>query len=158
MEGSLFSDIDYYMMKLALEESKRAFKKDEVPIGAVVAKGKEVISIAHNLRHSTNIATRHAEIIAIENANKILGNWRLTGCTLYVTIEPCSMCAGAIYNSRIERLIYGAKDFRGGACGTCFDVLSSPSINHHCKVFGGLMEEEALHQIQSFFKIKRAKK
>lgn len=150
-----FSIEDYTMMKLALEQAKIAAEMDEVPIGAVIAIGGEVIAKAHNLRHTSNLATRHAEIIAIEKANKKLKNWRLTQANLYVTIEPCLMCAGAIYNSRISKVIFGARDFRGGACGTCFDVLKDKSLNHHCEIQGGLLEDEAVEQMKKFFKLKR---
>ena len=144
-----------YYMRLAIEEAKKAYALDEVPIGAVIVRNDEVIARAHNLKHTMNMATRHAEIIAIEEASQKINNWRLTDAILYVTIEPCSMCAGAVYSARIKTVVYGGRDFRGGACGTTIDVLDNPAINHKTETVSGILEEECVEIMRSFFKQKR---
>lgn len=144
-----------YYMRMAIEEAKKAYELDEVPIGAVIVRDEEVIARAHNLKHTLNMATRHAEIIAIEEASQKINNWRLTDSILYVTIEPCSMCAGAIYSARIKTVVYGGRDFRGGACGTTIDVLDNPAINHKTETVSGVLEEECVEIMRSFFKQKR---
>lgn len=144
-----------YFMRLALEEAKKAFALDEVPIGAVIVRQNEVIARAHNLKHNLNMATKHAEIIAIEKASQKINNWRLTDCRLYVTIEPCSMCAGAIYSARIDTVIFGGRDFRGGACGTTINVLTNPAINHKTDIIAGVLEDESVELMRLFFKRKR---
>ena len=145
-------------MGLALEEARKAFELDEVPIGAVIVYQNQVIARAHNLKHNLNMATKHAEIIAIEKASQKINNWRLTDCRLYVTIEPCSMCAGAIYSARIDTVVFGGYDFRGGACGTTINVLANPAINHRSNIIAGVLEEQCVELMQLFFKRKRENK
>ncbi len=139
-------------MKEALVEANKAYSLGEVPIGAVIVYKDEIIARAHNLRELTNISTAHAEILAIEEACKYLNAWRLTDCDIYVTIEPCSMCAGAIYQSRIRNLFFGAKDYKAGACGSIIDILGNEKINHKVLVTSGLLEKECSMIISEFFK------
>lgn len=138
-------------MKLALKEAKKAAKKKEVPIGAVVVKNGKVIAKAHNLREKTNKATSHAELLAIEKANKKLKSWRLDSCVLYVTIEPCPMCAGAIIQSRVQKLVYGAQDLKSGTHQSVVNLFEK-SFNHKVDVEYGIMEEECGEIITSFFR------
>jgi len=148
------SDIKY--MKMALKQAKKGLKKGEVPIGAIIVRDGKVIAKAHNLREKSNLATGHAEIVAIERANKAIKSWRLDSCTLYVTIEPCPMCAGAIIQSRIRNVIYGAKDIKSGAHESITNLFDLP-FNHKVKVETGILEEECGEIITSFFKKKRRK-
>lgn len=141
-----------YFMKLALEEARRAYCLDEVPIGAVIVKDNKIISKAHNLKEINKDATAHAEILAIKRASEILGGWRLTGCTMYVTVEPCPMCAGAIINSRIEKLVIGTKDTKMGACGSIVNIVQNNSFNHQVDVTWGILEEECSCIMKQFFK------
>jgi tRNA(adenine34) deaminase len=138
-------------MRLALKEAKKAAKKKEVPIGAVVVKNGKVIAKAHNLREKTNKATGHAELLAIEKANKKLKSWRLDSCVLYVTIEPCPMCAGAIIQSRVQKLVYGAQDLKSGTHQSVVNLFEK-SFNHKVDVEYGIMEEECGEIITSFFR------
>jgi tRNA(adenine34) deaminase len=144
-------------MKLALKEAKKAAKKGEVPIGAIIVRDGKVISKAHNTREKSNLATAHAELIAIESANKKLKSWRLDACTLYVTIEPCPMCAGAIINSRIKEVVYGAKEMKFGSHTSIVELFDKP-FNHHVNVTSGIMEEECSEIITDFFKKLRKNK
>src|SRR5690554_3856067 len=128
-------------MKLAIEQAKKAYKKEEVPIGAVIVRNDEVIARAHNLKETKNDPTAHAEMLAIQQAAKILGTWRLEDCDLYVTIEPCPMCAGALVQSRIKRLIIGAMDPKSGAAGSILNIVNHPQLNHRIEVIEGIMEE-----------------
>lgn len=148
----MITDIDF--MKEALLEAKKAAEIGEVPIGAVIVRNGEIIARAHNERETKKDATRHAEIIAIERACAALHGWRLIGCELYVTLEPCPMCAGAIVNSRIVRVIYGASDLRAGAFGSILDLNSYP-LNHKPEIIKGVLAEECLAPIQEFFRNKR---
>lgn len=147
-----------YYMGLALEEAKTAYQKDEVPIGALLVRNDEILARAHNLKHSMNMATKHAEILVIEKANKKINNWRLTDAILYVTIEPCSMCAGAIYSARIANLMIGAREYKSGACGTTINVLANPAINHRVNTVFGFLEEECFALMQDFFQKKRTER
>jgi tRNA(adenine34) deaminase len=147
---------DEYFMRLALSEARRAEELDEAPIGCVIVRGGEVIASAHNMREANKCATHHAEIMAIEEACKRLGGWRLPGTTLYVTMEPCCMCAGAIVNARVERVVYGAPDLRFGAMGSLFDVTKFP-LNHIPTVTGGVMRDECVGILSGYFKKKRNK-
>lgn len=144
-----------YFMRLALAQAELAFQRDEVPIGCVVVHRGRVIGSGHNLRENARVATAHAELLAIERASLKLGGWRLTDCDLYVTIEPCAMCAGLIYQARIRRLIYGAPDPKGGACGSAMNILSNPHINHRVSVTSGVLAAECAQILQRFFKQKR---
>jgi tRNA(adenine34) deaminase len=147
---------DEYFMKRALELAKAAAEIDEVPVGAVAVKDGKIIAVGSNMREHSKLATHHAEIICIENACRALGGWRLPGVTLYVTMEPCVMCAGAIVNARIERVVYGAKDFRFGAFGSLVDI-PSVGLNHFFRVEGGVLGEECAAVLSEYFKAKRKK-
>lgn len=146
-------DADY--MKLALEQARLAAERGEVPVGAVIERGGEVIAAAGNEREAEKDPTAHAEMIAIRQAAGKLGGWRLPGCTIYVTIEPCPMCAGAIYQARVERLVYGATDVKAGAAGTLYDIPRDERLNHFTAVTGGVMADEAAAILKSFFSRKR---
>lgn len=145
-------------MKEALKEAKKAYEIDEVPIGCVIVKDGKIIARGHNLREKTNDTTAHAEIVAIRKATKKLKSWRLENCDIYVTIEPCSMCAGAIMWSKIKHVYFGAKDIKGGALGSSFNLFEVPNINHRPQVSGGILEEEAASLMKNFFKLKRENK
>lgn len=147
--------IDEKFMRFALKEADKAQQIDEVPIGAVLVKDGKVIARGHNKRETTNDPTGHAEIIAIKKACKKLQSWRLVDVTLYVTIEPCLMCSGAIIQSRIKKVVFGARDFKGGAFGSSINVLESENINHYPTVISGVLEKECSEKVSSFFKNKR---
>ena len=138
-------------MKVALAEAKKAFAKKEVPIGAVIVKDDKIIAQAHNLKESTQDATAHAEILAIQQAAEKLGGWRLLDCTMYVTVEPCIMCAGALVEARVERLFFGTSEVKRGAAGSLFNVVDHNSLNHRLEVESGLLEKEAKRLMQDFF-------
>ena len=140
----------------ALREASRAFRKGEVPIGAVVVKDGDVIGSGHNEIEGRSLATAHAEMLAIEEASKTLGDWRLDGCTLYVTVEPCHMCFGAFYQSRVSRVVYGVRQSRNGACGSVGDFYETAPSNHRIEVTGGVREGECLSLLQRFFAELRA--
>lgn len=142
---------DERWMGEALKEASKALRKREVPIGAVVVKGGRVIGRGHNKVESRSRATAHAEMIAIDSASKALGDWRLDGCTVYVTVEPCHMCMAAFYLSRLARVVYGAKQPRSGACGSVADFHEAKLFNHRIEVTGGLREAESLALLQEFF-------
>ena len=150
------SDFDLEMMALAIEEAKKAALLGEVPIGAVIVQNGKVIATGHNLRETDRHALAHAEIVAIDKACRALGGWRLTDCTLYVTLEPCPMCAGAIINSRIDRVVFGAYDKRAGSLGSLID-LSKVNYNHQPRLCGGVMADECLELLKEFFKSLRKK-
>ena len=145
-------------MKMALAEAEKGFKKDEVPVGAVVVADGKVIAMAHNLRESLVDPTAHAEILALKKAGKKLGGWRLNEATLYTTLEPCPMCAGAVVHSRIKELIYGADDPKAGACGSIMNVISSGHLNHRVKVTSGIMKAECSEILRKFFRKLRSRK
>ena len=138
-------------MELALEQARLAANLNETPIGAVLAWEGEVVASAFNRRELDRIATAHAEILAINEACRKLGGWRLHKATLYVTLEPCPMCAGAIINARIKRVVYGASDRKAGCCGSILDLFREP-FNHHPEVTGGILAEESAALLSSFFK------
>ena len=138
-------------MQLALEQARIAASLGETPIGAVVVWEGEVVSAAYNRRELDRIATAHAELLAIEVACRKLGGWRLHKATLYVTLEPCPMCAGAIINARVKRVVYGASDRKAGCCGSVLDLFREP-FNHHPEVTGGVLAEESAALLTSFFK------
>lgn len=139
-------------MKEALKEARKAYGKEEVPIGAVIVKDNKIISRAHNLRETKKQACAHAEILAIEKACKKLGAWRLEDCDLYVTLEPCVMCAGAIINSRIRKLYIGTMDEKGGAVGSKINLLEDIKLNHIVEVESGICKEECSQILKDFFK------
>jgi len=145
-------------MKMALAEAEKGFKKDEVPVGAVVVADGKVIARAHNLRESLVDPTAHAEILALKKAGRKLGGWRLNEATLYTTLEPCPMCAGAVVHSRIKELIYGADDPKAGACGSIMNVVSSGHLNHRVKVTSGIMKAECSEILRKFFRKLRSRK
>lgn len=147
-----------YFMQEAIKEAKKAWNLDEVPIGAVVVKDKEIIGRGHNLRETTKDATTHAELIAIREANRHLGNWRLEECDLYVTLEPCVMCSGAIVLSRLRTIYYGPKDPKGGAAGSLMNLLEDSRLNHQAQVIPGVLEAECQSLLKDFFKELRARK
>lgn len=147
------TDKDLEYMSLAIREAKKAYKRDEVPVGAVIVKNDEIIAKAYNTREYGKNALYHAEIKAINKACKKLGGWRLIGCTMYVTLEPCPMCAGAIVNSRIERVVYAAPDYKAGAFGTMLNLTDYPLYKP--KVEGGILSDESAELLSTFFKQKR---
>ena len=148
-------NIHEHFMKLALKEASKAKDIDEVPIGAVIVKDNKIIAKGHNLRETKKDPLGHAELVAIKKAAKKLGDWQLVGCDLYVTIEPCIMCSGAIIQSRIARVIYGADDIKGGGFGSSINVLDAKNINHTPEVIKGVMKDECSKIIKEYFKSKR---
>jgi tRNA(adenine34) deaminase len=144
-------------MRIAIEEAKKSLAIEEVPVGAVVVCEGEVVATAYNTRETEKNAIRHAEVTAISRACERLGGWRLHKCELYVTLEPCPMCAGAIVNSRIKRVVFGAKDTKAGAFGTVLNLNDFP-LNHKPEIVSGVCEEECAALLSDFFKILRAKK
>ena len=144
-------------MKEAIKEAKKAELIDEVPIGCVIVKDDKVIARGHNVRETKKTPLGHAEIIAIDKASKKLGAWRLQDCDMYITLEPCIMCAGAIIQSRIKHVYYGAKDPKGGAIESSINVLEAKNINHHPEIASGILEEECSNIISQYFKRKREK-
>ena len=148
---------DTELMREALREAELAAALGEFPVGAVVAGDGEIVARAHNLRESGKNATYHAELLAIDAACRALGGWRLWQCELFVTLEPCPMCSGAIINSRLRRVVYGAKDPKAGCCGSLTDLFALP-FNHHPVVEQGLLEEESAALLRQFFARLRAKR
>ena len=142
-------------MKKALEEAEKAFEKDEVPVGAVIVRNGGIIAAAHNCREISKDATAHAEILAIKEACVALGGWRLIDCDMYVTLEPCVMCSGAILQARIERLYIGTMDPKGGAAGSTLNLFEDYHFNHKTEVVKGILEEECSQILKDFFKRKR---
>ena len=145
---------DIAFMREAMALARMAEEIDEVPVGAIVVRDGEIISRAYNTREHSKCATHHAEILAIEEACRALGGWRLPGCTLYVTMEPCAMCAGAIINARIPRVVYGAPDLRFGAFGSLINLADVP-LNHKPDIVGGVLKDENVEMLRSYFKKKR---
>lgn len=146
-----------HYMELALEEARKCLEIDEVPVGAVVVRHGEVVGSGYNRRETDKDPLAHAEIMAISEAAKTLGGWRLLDCVLYVTLEPCPMCAGAIIQSRINSLIYGAKDPKGGACGSKLNLMEDFTWNHKVEVESGVLEEECSILLKDYFREKRKK-
>lgn len=150
--------MDEKMMRLAIKEAHKALAKDEVPIGCVIVHDGKIIARGHNLRESKQQSIAHAEIIAIQKACKKMGSWRLEDCTLYVTLEPCPMCAGAILQSRIPKVVYGANDFKGGCIESNFAMYKIKGLNHYPLTQGGILADECGKLLTSFFKNKRKNK
>ena len=148
---------DRVYMQLALEQAQLAFDLGEVPIGAVLVMDGEVIARAHNRRETWHDATAHAELMVIQQACKTLGRWRLSGATLYVTIEPCTMCAGAMVLARVDRVVYGSPDPKAGAAESLFNVVDNQALNHRLQVTAGVMEEECRDIMKAFFRQRRKK-
>ncbi len=142
-------------MREALQEAARALELGEVPVGAVMVKGREVIARAHNMMETSRDPTAHAEMLAIRAAASVLGVWRLEGFALYVTLEPCPMCAGAIVESRIPLVVFGARDARAGAAGSIMNILDTAALNHRPEVIGGVLEEECGAILKQFFQQRR---
>jgi len=155
---NLLDDTDKVMMHRAFKEAEAAFAEEEVPVGAVIAIDGEIIGSAHNQREKLQDPTAHAEILAITQASAALESWRLNGATLYVTLEPCAMCAGAIVLSRIDRLVFGAFDPKAGAVGSVLDIPSCSALNHNVIVEQGIMEEECSMILKEFFATRRNEK
>lgn len=146
-----------YFMNQALKEAQVALAHDEIPIGCVLVKDGEIIGRGYNAREMEQQSILHAEIMAINQANKAVGNWRLLDCTLFVTIEPCVMCSGAIGLSRIPKVIFGAKNQKFGAAGSLYDILTDERLNHRVEVESGVLEEDCAKIMQEFFKKRRQK-
>ncbi len=146
------NDRDMEYMQMALEQARLAPTRGEVPIGAVLVMDDDVLARVHNFREVWQDPTAHAEIVAIREAATRLGTWRLNGTTLYVTVEPCSMCAGAIIQARISRLVFATRDPKAGACGSVFNLPEEPRLNHKVEVLAGLLERESQELIQAFFR------
>ncbi|MGD9722124.1 MAG: tRNA adenosine(34) deaminase TadA [Pirellulales bacterium] len=144
-----------FFMRMALAEAEAALAEDEVPVGAVIVHGERVIAAAHNQREQLHDPTAHAEMIAITQAAEALGSWRLEGCTLYVTLEPCPMCAGAVLQARIDTLVYGAADPKAGAVQTLYQLLSDPRLNHRTQTVGGVLVHECGGILTRFFQDQR---
>ncbi len=142
-------------MELAYKEAQKAFKEDEVPVGCVIVKGDEIVAKAHNRKEHRNCAVFHAEIECLLKATKKMDNWNLKGCDLYVTLEPCMMCTGAIVNARIDRVFYGCKDPKGGALVSNIRFKRIKNLNHYPEIKGGLMKEECSQILKDYFKTKR---
>lgn len=145
-------------MKEALKEAQKSYKKEEIPVGAIIVKDGKIIARGHNLKETKTDPTKHAEIIAIQKACKKLQTWRLTGCTMYVTLEPCSMCAGSLIQSRLDKVVIGTMDEKTGACGSVLNLLSDYKFNHTVQIETGIMQEECKTILQQFFKELRARK
>ncbi len=154
-ESVLQADQDGRFMLEAIKEANAAFEADEVPIGAVIVYDNKVIARAHNQRETLNDPTAHAEMIALTQASEYLGSWRLHGCTMYVTLEPCPMCAGALVNSRIDRLVYGPSDPKAGACESLYNIVEDQRLNHRIMVVKDFMSEPCRLLLQEFFANKR---
>src|SRR5512136_2572899 len=148
---------DHYFMGEALRQAAKAYAAEEVPIGAVVVREGRVIARSFNQVELLKDATAHAEMLALTQAEEAVGDWRLTDCTLYVTKEPCPMCAGAIVHVRLARIVFGASDPKGGAAGSLLNLLQMPTLNHRCAITGGVREEECRALLRSFFQEQRAK-
>ena len=155
MTNPLITDIDSHFISRALELAREAGLHGEVPVGAVIVKDQQIIAEGWNRPISTSDPTAHAEIIAMRGAGASLNNYRLTDCTLYVTLEPCAMCAGAMVHARVKRLVYGATDPRAGAAGTIFNITDHAALNHRVEVTAGVMAEECGTLLRQFFRAKR---
>jgi tRNA(adenine34) deaminase len=156
MEAAATTQEHEEMMALAIEQARRAEEHADVPIGAVLARGGEPLAVAGNERELRADPTAHAEILAIRAAAEALGGWRLPGTTLYVTLEPCAMCAGAIVLARIPAVVYGAADPKAGAAGSVFDVLGEPALNHRPAITAGVLEAECAALLTDFFAARRS--
>ena len=155
MSAAHFFPRDEYFMRLALREATRALEHDDVPIGALVVRDGEVIGSGHNEREVRADPTAHAEMIALREAARAIGSWRVLDAVLYVTLEPCAMCAGAIVLARVPRVVFAATDPKAGAAGSVFDILAEPRLNHRPQVAAGLLAEESADLLRSFFAPRR---
>lgn len=154
MSGRFFPRDDYFM-RLALREAEQGLEHEDVPIGAVVVRNGEVLAMAHNERELRQDPTAHAEVIALREAARASGGWRVLDAVIYVTLEPCAMCAGAIVLARVPRVVYGASDPKAGACGSVLDVLGEARLNHRPEVAGGLLAQECAELLSGFFVSRR---
>ena len=157
METIIDLQSDAYFMSEALRMAMRAYEADEVPIGAVVVREGKIIARAFNQVELLKDATAHAEMLAITQAEAAVGDWRLTNCDLFVTKEPCPMCAGALVHVRMRRVIFGCEDPRGGAAGSLLNLLQNPALNHQCEITAGILRDECANLLQSFFRAKRVR-
>ena len=146
---------DEYFMREALRQGQKAYAADEVPVGAVVARENKIIGRAHNQVELLKDATAHAEMLALTQAEAAVGDWRLTDCDLYVTKEPCVMCAGAVVHTRIRRVIFGCADRSAGAAGSMMNLLQMPTLNHRCEITSGVLQNECAAILQDFFRKRR---
>lgn len=154
-KNSLAGQTDVHFMEMALEEARQAAREGEIPVGAVLVREGRVVARNHNRREQDRDATAHAEVLVLREACRQLGRWRLSDTALYVTLEPCPMCAGAIWNARVGRLVYGAWDSAAGACGSQFNLPAHPSLNFRTQVTAGVLEEECRKILQDFLKTRR---
>lgn len=143
-------------MRVALEEARAAERSGEVPVGAAIVRAGEIVARGHNLTHTLQDPTAHAEMVAIRRAAQATGHWRLLDCTLYVTLEPCAMCAGAIVLSRLPALVYGAADPKAGMCGSLENLVQDPRLNHRVELIGGVLAEECGGRLREFFRARRS--
>lgn len=150
--------MDIKFMKIAIKEAKKGTRYDEVPIGAVIVKDGKVIAKAHNKKEEKKCANYHAEIVAIEKACKKVGDWRLIGCDIYVTLEPCAMCTGALINARVDNIYFGAYDEKAGCCGSLYNLMEDGKFNHSSNVQGGILEKECGQMLTEYFRAKRGKR
>jgi len=148
---------DEFFMREALRQAQKAYAADEVPIGAVVMREGKIIARAHNQVELLKDATAHAEMLAVTAAQEAVGDWRLTDCDLYVTKEPCAMCAGALVHTRIRRVIFGCADPAGGAAGSMMNLLQMPGLNHRCEITAGVLQKECAALLRDFFRSRREK-
>lgn len=156
MAGLTQAEKEFFMGE-ALKEAQLSLQKEEIPIGCVIVKDGQIIGRGHNAREEENLAIMHAEIMAINQANRIQESWRLLDCTLFLTIEPCIMCSGAIGLARIPQVIYGAKNAKFGGAGSLYDILTDERLNHRVEVERGILEKECAQMMQSFFRYRRTK-
>ena len=160
-ENSFETSTDEFFMQEALYMAQKASDVGEIPVGAVIVKNREIIARAHNRRELDKDPTAHAELLAIQEAAKIVGDWRLEGCTLYVSLEPCAMCSGALWLARVDRVVFGAFDQKSGFLGSIFnlsDTEKTQNMNHHFQVRSGVLEKESVLLLQTFFRAIRAQK
>ena len=157
MDNLIDQPTDAAFMSEALRQATKAFEKEEVPVGAIVVRAGKIIARAFNQVEMLKDATAHAEMLAITQAEAAVGDWRLNDCDLYVTKEPCAMCAGALVHVRMRRVIFGCADPRSGAAGGIVNLLQMPSFNHHCEIAGGVLREECAALLQSFFQSRRGR-
>jgi tRNA(adenine34) deaminase len=150
-------DKDKFFMQEALKEAKKAYKKNEVPVGAIVVYNNKIVAKAHNLNITTNDPTAHAEILALRKASKILRNYRLLDCEMYTTLEPCPMCAGAMVYARIKRLVYATEDPKSGCCKSVLNIVNNKKLNHRIEVVSGVCKKEAEKLLKTFFKKLRSR-
>lgn len=158
MNVSEQTELDQRYMRMAIDQAFLAEEKGDVPIGAVITYQGRIVAKAHNQRQLLNDPTAHAEMIALTQAAGAIGNWRLHGCTIYVTLEPCSMCAGALVLARIDRLVFGTDDPKAGACGSLYNIVQDSRLNHRVEINAGVLMEDCKTQLQAFFQRRREEK